>query len=264
VPTSTIPARLTLTLEQIRDRLVAQIGVRGIPNPWATHGEDCLAFLLWGAGVRKRDDYWNPLVSIGGFRAVSGWHEVDADELRPGDFVLWSWNGDDEADHVEFCYSRDKAAGTITTISANTGQRVGDDIEKHPELRGVWKKTRPLDGRVVGGIRPPYAAAATGVTPSDRANVRLVAAYANRAVPATYEGRTFYRSEAGTIPGAPSANDGIRGTLYWLLVQLWGRLHGLYGRAFKIDGIPGPQSRRVEAELLRVAKLSKSKLGKAA
>lgn len=262
MPTTTIPAQLTATLEQVRDRLVEQIGVRGLPTVWWSLSDlktnDCLGFVLWGLGVRKRDDFWNPLVSIGAFRSVAGWHEVDAGEVRPGDLALWDWERDDDVDHIEFCYSIDRHAATITTISANTGPRVGDDIVAHPELRGVAKKTRPIDGRLRGGIRPPYRPPAATATAKDRTAVRLEASWLNRHVAHTFDGRTVRRTAAGTIVGVLPTGDGIRGPLFWILVQVWGRVHGLYGNAFRIDGIPGPQSRRVEAEVLRRAKLEKA------
>jgi hypothetical protein len=259
-----IPAVLSLTLDAVRDRLHDQVGTRGVPSLWWSLSDpetnDCLGFLLWGLGVRDRDDFDERVVRISRFRAVSSWQGLDPEEIRPGDLVYWAWNADDDdlADHAEFCYSIDRHAGTITTLSANTGPRVGDDIDAHPELRCVAKKTRPLrptpGARIVGGSRPPYRSAATVATSGDRKTVRIEASYLNASVPGTFEGRTLLRSAAGTIRGHVPHGDGIRGPLFWMLVQVWGRLHGLYGKAYKIDGIPGPQSRRVEAEILRHAK----------
>lgn len=249
-----IPSALALTLDQARDRLVAELGPYRLPTAWHSReaGDDCLAFLLWALGVRQADDFETALVSIRAFRAVAGWHEVSAAEVRPGDLVLWDWEEDDDVDHVEFCYSVDRVEGTITTVSANTGPRPG--VELTAANRGVYRKTRPISGEISGGIRPPYRPPATVATSADRKAVRIEASFLNATVTHSFEGRTILRSAAGTIIGHVPHGDGIRGPLFWILVQVWGRLHGLYGHAFKIDGIPGPQSRRVEAEILRRAK----------
>ena len=46
---------------------------------------------------------------------------------------------------------------------------------------------------------------------------------------------------------------GMEGRNYWRLVQTWGRHNGYYGSKFIIDGIPGPQSRLVEAAAYKKA-----------
>jgi hypothetical protein len=269
VPTLTlIPQRLELTLPQARARMMAELGVVGIPNahwPLST-GNDCLAFVLYGLGVRRRDQGFapgeNPLISISAFRASAGWHEVGPAEVRAGDLALWGWDGHEPADHIEFTYSRDLAAGEITTVSANTGPRPGVDIEReHPELRGIYRKTRAVSSSLLGGIRPPYAQPVP--TSSDLANVRAAATYLNRVMPPTFHdevtGRTLtlHRSGAGDGSGNGKRGDGKRGPFYRLMVQCWGRQHALYGRSFRLDSVFGPQSERVEDHLFAVAKAAK-------
>lgn len=56
----------------------------------------------------------------------------------------------------------------------------------------------------------------------------------------------------GQVLGMSStaASDGIRGKVYWTMVQTWGSRNGLYPQpAYKIDGEPGGQSRVIERRL---------------
>lgn len=246
-----IPRRLAVTADQARARLMSELGVVGIPNahwPLPT-GNDCLAFLLWGMGVRERHQLWNPLISIAAFRAAAGWKEVGPDDVRADDIALWGWDGHEPADHAEFVYSRDRAQGEITTVGANTGPRPGVDIDANPELRGIYRKTRAVSASLIGGIRPPYAPLVP--VASDLADVRRAATYLNRVMPATFRdasnGRllTLHRSSAGAGSPLGGKGDGKRGPLYRLLVQCWGRQHGIYGNAFRLDGTFGPQCERV-------------------
>lgn len=273
VTTLVIPATLPRTLDDVRTRIRAELGTVGIPNlhwPLAT-GQDCLGFLTWAAGIRERDDLTNALISIRGFRGSSGWHEVGPAEVRPGDWPLWDWDGDGEPDHATFAYSVDRAGNELTTDEANTGPRVGVDIDLHPELRGVYQKTRPLDSpNLWGALRPQYAAAVT--TSADRKAVRTAGSWLNRHIPATLHddvtGRTLtlHRTEAGDIGSAKG--DGKRGPLYRLLVQAYGATHdehgrtvktrsaAMYGPTYKLDTVFGRRSEYVEGRLftmLRVA-----------
>lgn len=256
-PPLVFPSVLDLTADAVRDRLVSELGTVGIPAAhWAIPtGNDCLGYLLWGAGIRDRDDFRTPLVKISAFLAVSGWQRVDADEVRANDIALCNWDGNPDADHVEWVYSIDRHADEVTTVSANTGPRPGVDIDLHPDQRGVWRKTRDLGPWLIGGVRMPFRSPVLDVTSRDRADVRLLASYLNRTVPEHYQGRLFPRSAAGTIAGRPG--DGLRGPLYWGLVQLWGRLHGHYGGSFLLDRIPGTRTRYVERLGLAAAKAAR-------
>jgi hypothetical protein len=63
------------------------------------------------------------------------------------------------------------------------------------------------------------------------------------------------RAKALHLPPTAAARTGRRGPYYWRLVQTWGRHHNLYPKPkFVINGIPGPQTRKVEAKLATLAK----------
>jgi hypothetical protein len=63
------------------------------------------------------------------------------------------------------------------------------------------------------------------------------------------------RAKALGLPATAASRTGRRGRYYWRLVQTWGRHKGLYPRPkFIINGIPGPQTRKVEAKLATLAK----------
>jgi hypothetical protein len=270
-----IPATLPRTVDEVRSRLRSELGTVGIPNlhwPLAT-GEDCLGFLTWAAGIRDRDDLTTALIRISAFRASAGWHEVrTAGEIRAGDWVLWDWDEIDDPDHAEFVYSVDRAHDEITTISANTGPRPGVDITKHPDLRGVYQKTRPLSSpEIWGALRPAYRQPV--VTSSEIKSVRAAGSYLNRTMPGTYRdtvtGRliVLHRTGAGDIGSAKG--DGKRGPLYRLLVQAWGATHdehgrkvedrarAVYGPTYKLDGIFGRRSDYVEGRLWAAVKAAR-------
>lgn len=256
-PSPVIPARLDVTLAQFRAKAVGELGSIGLPAPhWPLTDpttNDCLGFLTWAAGIREADDYTSALVRISAFRASAGWPEVAPHELRSGDWALYNWDSNPDADHVEFLYGIDFAHAETDTVSANTGPRPGV-----PEPRGVYRKQRAIDEHLIGGIRPPYLVIAP--TASDVAAVRRDASYLNRTMPASYHDpitdRTIVLHRTGAGAGSPTGGkgDGIRGPLYRLLVQVWGRMHRIYPDACRLDGIFGRQSERVEDRLDVVAK----------
>jgi hypothetical protein len=234
---------LKYTLDQVRKRETALIGSKGPTTRagtawWGLNDpttNDCLGFQLYSLGVRGRADYAPHYVSISAFRAWAGWDEPALGEATAGDLVCENWSGGHEPEHIEYIYSIDRAAGEITTISANTGPKPG-----LPVPRGVWKKTRPLGDAFLFGIRPPYR----DDSPSKgrMAEVRIVAAYLNR---------------DNVLPEGvktAAAADGIEGPIYWTLVQTWGRIHKLYGPTYRIDGVPGPRTRFVEAAIYAAAR----------
>ena len=236
---------LKYTLDEVRKRETALIGTKGPTTrsgtPWWGLNDpstnDCLGFQLYSLGIRSRTDYAPHYVSIAAFRAWAGWDEPALTDVQPGDLILENWSGGREPEHIEYVYSVDHAAKTITTISANTGPVPGT-----PVPRGVWKKTRPLDQHFLNGVRPPYR----DDTPSKarRAEVRAVAAYVNR-------DNVLPNAD---IPKTASQQDGREGPIYWRRVQTWGRLHGLYGPTYVIDGIPGPRTRAVEAVIFKTVR----------
>ena len=60
---------------------------------------------------------------------------------------------------------------------------------------------------------------------------------------------TFLNGVYGPKYHTNAASNGIRGAIYWRLVQMWGKANGLYGAGYIINGVPGAKSRSVEAYL---------------
>jgi hypothetical protein len=230
---------LKYTLDQARDRQVAAIGVKGLPNGWwpLPTGNDCLAFQLERLGVRSRSDLDPHFISISAFRAWAGWDEIAVPDMQPGDLALWNFSHGTIPEHVEFTYSIDHGARTITTISANTGPNPGV-----PVPRGVWKKTRPITDALLFGSRAPYLEQAAATDKKRKDVVRFLATYLNDL------------PELDHLPNTAAENDGVEGPVYWTLVQTWGRHHHLYGPTYRIDGVVGPRTRQVEAALFKAAK----------
>lgn len=246
------------TLDAVRERETAHVGTKGRPNPWWPGGmttNDCVGYQTAQLALRAGDESlgWlsqtahRHMISISAFRAHYQWPEVAASKIAPGDLVVSNWSGkrlDDgklEAEHMEWAYSVDHDHGTLVIVGANTGPKPGD-----PTPNGVWKKTRPIDGHILFGIRPPYAPDKPSAT--RKHTVKVVAEFVNEKVPAGIP-RT---SAAG-----PGKDTGLEGKNYWRLVQTWGRLRGYYGSRYVIDGIPGPQSRIVEAAAYKAATAKK-------
>lgn len=231
---------LKYTLDQVRSRQSALIGVKGLPNVWwpLPAGNDCVAFQLHCLGMRSRGDLAPHYISISAFRAWAHWPEYPVSEAVPGDLLLENWTGEKDdnghlaAEHMEAVYSIDHHAAKTVIVAANTGPKPGV-----PTPRGVWKKERPIDSHLIRVIRPPFRV----VTPSKSrlSEVRAVAHYLNE----QHLGETSY-----------AANDGEEGPIYWWLVQTWGRKNDVYGSAYVIDGVPGPRTRQVEAIIYKLAK----------
>lgn len=236
---------LPYTDDEVRTREVAHVKTIGRPNPWwpgGTTTNDCVGFQTVQLGLRGGHENlaWlatHPhMISIASFRAHYQWPEVPKRDIRAGDLVVSNWTGfrlDDELEpeHMEYVYSTDHTGGAIVIVGANTGPAPGD-----PTPNGVWKKTRPLDGHILFGIRPPYRP--DKPSSSRKRTVKTVAVFLNR---------QDLGNIAKTDAAGPGKRTGLEDRNYWRRVQTWGRRHGYYTSRFIIDGIPGPQSRIVEA-----------------
>lgn len=246
---------LPYTVNEVRTRQIAHVKTVGRPNPWWPGGmltNDCVGYQTERLGLRTGRETLAQLsahphwISIASFRAHYQWPEVHASKITAGDLVISNWSGfrldgQLEAEHMEWDYSADHAHGSIVIVGANTGPAPGT-----PTPNGVWKKTRPLDEHILFGIRPPYKPDKPSA--SRRHVVKTVAEYVNdRATPGLPR----------TTAAGPGPDTGLEGHNYWRLVQTWGRLHGYYGSHFVIDGIPGPQSRIVEAAAYKAATAKK-------
>lgn len=71
---------------------------------------------------------------------------------KRGDIVLFDWQSNGGYDHIAIIESVSESGKTITTIEGNTSDP--DGIQ--PGDIGVYRKTRAVDGQVIGAYRPPY------------------------------------------------------------------------------------------------------------
>lgn len=129
--------------------------------------------------------------------------------------------------------------GHVIAIDTNgTGYHAG---EVH--VQSIASRQRQVHGKLLGwsseflGYQLTYAApaapkpaAAGAVT---KADIKRIAAY--------LKAHGFGSSNARL--------NGVRGPVYWRGVQRFGRVHGMYGAGYLINGVPGPQSRAVERYL---------------
>lgn len=246
---------LPYTLDEARTRETVRFGEVRWPVPWWPPGRAwnyCLGWQTVTLGLRtgRETTGWlganRHMISIAAFRAYYQFPEVDPEDLQPGDFVISNWTGTRldgrlEGEHLEWVYSHNRPGAGLVVVGANTGPAEG-----RPVPNGVWKKTRPRDGHILFGIRLPYKGAKP--TLSRKQKVKVVAGFTNR-------------QDLGNIPtstaAGPGPDTGIEGPNYWRRVQTWGRRHGYYPSRFVIDGIPGPQSRLVEAAAYKAATVKK-------
>ena len=64
-------------------------------------------------------------------------HQVSAEEAKPGDIVLYDWDGDGVADHVGLFVDNGDGSSTITAIEGNTsGEGGGSCVEEKSRDRG--------------------------------------------------------------------------------------------------------------------------------
>lgn len=76
--------------------------------------------------------------------------------MQPGDLVMYDWNGDGVADHVELCEAA--SPGGFTTIAFNTGN------PNDPTQEGCWRVHRNYLF-VIAVIRPRYPVIVKPTTP---------------------------------------------------------------------------------------------------
>jgi hypothetical protein len=239
--------QLKYTVDEVRTRETAHFGPVQWPQPFWPAGARssyCVGWQTVTLGLRTGHesaawlDAHPHMISIAAFRAHYQFPEVPPEQIQAGDLVLSNWTGTTvagalEAEHMEWDYSHNRAAPALVIVGANTGPEPGV-----ASPNGIWKKTRPRDGHILFGIRLPYAP--DKASRGRKHEVQVVAPFVNTEVPPP-------------LPRTTSVQDGIEGPNYWHLVQTWGRLHGYYGSHYVIDGIPGPQSRIVEAAAYKAA-----------
>lgn len=137
--------------------------------------------------------------------------------------------------HVKAGQHIGESGGAVGSNGA--GESTGPHIHIHgTDYRGGRV---PYDTVIVPA--PVVVAPASGVVPAgetDKDFVRRVSRYLNR--------RTLKVDTTAEF-------DGIRGKAYWTEIQTAGRQDGLYGTAYKIDGIPGAKTYELEKHYGRIA-----------
>ena len=71
---------------------------------------------------------------------------------KRGDIVLFDWQSNGDYDHIGIIERVSADGKAITTIEGNTSDPAGIQIGDV----GVYRKTRAVDGQVLGAYRPPY------------------------------------------------------------------------------------------------------------
>ncbi len=124
----------------------------------------CAMFVSWcfaqaGATFPGYPSAYCPDIVSAGYAAGATPYNEDA---RPGDLVLFDWQGDGEADHVGIVESNHPESSTMTTIEGNTSS---GDAGSQSNGGGVYRRERPY-GSIRCVVRPDYDGAASGA-PAD-------------------------------------------------------------------------------------------------
>ncbi len=71
---------------------------------------------------------------------------------KRGDIVLFDWQSNGDYDHIGIIERVSADGKTITTIEGNTSDPAGIQVGDV----GVYRKTRAVDGQILGAYRPPF------------------------------------------------------------------------------------------------------------
>lgn len=200
-------------------------GLQG--QPW------CAAFQRWvdihagGPDLPVSNPYYCPTI-VTYARQHGLW--LPRDQGSPGDFILFSWKQDGIADHVGRVVS--KGASAYTTIEGNTS---GTTAGSQSNGGGVFQRTRPIDGTVLGILdysRLLVAAAANaGLAPRNAVKANPYAPYAAACrLGSTGNAVRFIQWAVG------AGVDGSFGPITFRAVEQFQLYHHL-----TVDGLVGPQ-----------------------
>lgn len=169
--------------------------------------------------------------------------------------------------------SWDADAPAITIEVQNSSTRVVNGDNNNPESWPISPAAYLSLINLIADIAKRYGWGAV-----TRAEVRGHREFSSTACPGGFlwhrlsdvAAQSHKKLKSGTVPTGPGApgsgvsapgsgnknwytdavNDGIPGSVYWTLVQMAGRAAGMYDTSYKIDGIPGTQTRKAEVALL--------------
>lgn len=126
--------------------------------------------------------------------------------------------------------------------------KVGDVIAKSGADGGKWPHWESANAagvrQTIAWLVAQYGAALAAANAASSAEsglnyVRRIARYLN--------GRVLGNDTA-------AATTGIRGPVYWTIMQRAGKRDGLYGKGYIVNGIPGPRTRELEKHYASIAK----------
>jgi hypothetical protein len=148
------------TMQDSLDWATARLGfsrTSSVGRDWtpSTTIDDCALFqsaVLYGDYGTTNATQWD----ADGFKSTPlGTYHPGKSGLHEGDVVLYDWDGNGIANHVEFCVTPPNAAGTFQTIGVNGSDTIADAYR--------WR-----NGYVLGYFRPNYvgssATASSGTT----------------------------------------------------------------------------------------------------
>jgi len=130
------------------------LGVRegannSVDRPYNINDEWCASFATYAWDQAGYDVEWtnkNKVSNIWDDAHQMGLATTDVGQAKPGDMIIFEWDGDGEEDHVGIVESVD--GGKITTIEGNTNDGSGGD--------GVYRKQHDANSpNVVGFVKPP-------------------------------------------------------------------------------------------------------------
>jgi hypothetical protein len=157
-------------------------------------------------------------------KGLAGWKVIPARDALPGDFLIWP-----NYDHITIYV--DNKPGGFRSIGAGG-----------PTGRVAYQPQGGATGNPASyflcALRPPYTEPVKPSVESDKDFVRRVARYLN--------------NRLGGLD-TTAVTDGVRGKVYWTLVQTAGQKDGLYGKGYDIDGVPGPKTYELEKHYGRIA-----------
>lgn len=196
-------------------------------QPW------CACFQRWvdlhagGPDLPISNPYYCPTI-VTYARQHGLW--LPRDQGSPGDMILFTWNQNDVADHIGRIVS--KSGSTYQTIEGNTSS---GDTGSQSNGGGVYVRTRPIDGTVLGILDYSKLLASvtpTGLPPRQPVKANPYAAYAsNCMIRSTGDNVRFVQWAVGV------AVDGIFGPQTQYAVRQFQQYHGC-----TVDGIVGPQT----------------------
>lgn len=149
---------------------------------------------------------------------LAGWKKVAVSDARPGDFLIW--------------YTPELGEYHISVFSDLVDARKRSIGAGGPSGKVAYQPGTGggnLDSVFSCALRPPFS----DDVETDADKVRRIARYLN--------------DRLGGLDST-AEKDGVRGEVYWKLLQTAGRQDGLFPKpAYVIDGKPGARSRYIES-----------------